>query len=61
MMTKEQFSRETDYGVKVHIARKMLSQGLISEREFRQLCTKFERRCRPMIGGFIPEEKRKFT
>jgi hypothetical protein len=57
MMTKEQFGREVDYGLRAHIARKMLSAGLISEREYRKIVTKQERKYRPLIGGYIPPFK----
>jgi hypothetical protein len=50
-MTNEQFNREVEYGTRKHIADRLLRQGLISEREYRQLCTKYERIYRPIIGG----------
>ena len=53
-MTAEQFKRELEYGARAHIARRLLRAGLISEREFRRLCKKYEQKHRPMIGGYIP-------
>ena len=52
-MTAEQFVRELDYGARVHIAHKLLREGLISEREYTRLCKKYEQKCRPIIGGYI--------
>lgn len=60
-MTSEQLSRELNYGVRANIAKRMLSKGLISEREYRLLCTKYERKFEPMIGGYIPPQKPYFT
>jgi hypothetical protein len=56
-MTAEQMKRELDYGAMAHIAEKLLRTGLISEREYRQLCTKYERKHRPIIGGYIALKK----
>jgi len=56
-MTAEQFSRELDYGARAYIAQKLLRAGLISEREYRRLCKRYEQKHRPMIGGYIPEIK----
>jgi hypothetical protein len=56
-MTKEQFDREVYFGARKNIVERMLRQGLITEREFRQLCTKYERTYRPIIGGFIGMKK----
>jgi hypothetical protein len=53
-MTRAQFSRETEYGAKAYIARKLLAAGFITEREYRKLCLRFERSSRPLIGGYIP-------
>jgi len=60
-MTAEQFNREVDYGVRAHIARMLLQSGLISEREYRRLCKKYEQKCRPMIGGYITAIKPEST
>jgi hypothetical protein len=52
-MTQEQFERELNYGVKAHIARKLLAIGLITEQEFRKLLIKYEKQHCPLIGGYI--------
>ena len=54
-MTKEQFARERDYGVTMAIARTMLSEGLISEKDYRKIDTIFKTKYRPVIGG-LPSE-----
>jgi hypothetical protein len=52
-MTQEQFGRELNYGVKAHIARKLLAVGLITEQEFRKLLIKYQQEYNPLIGGYI--------
>ena len=50
-MTKEQFDREMTYGVLASIARKMLMQGLLSERDYRKMDTIFKEKYQPIIGS----------
>lgn len=50
-MTKEQFERETRYGAAMALAREMLKEGIISEKEYRKIDTIFQRKYRPIIGA----------
>ena len=50
-MTNEQFERESNYGAAMAIARSMLERGLISEKDYRKIDTKFKKKYRPLIGG----------
>lgn len=49
-MTKEQFSREKNYGAVMAVARTMLSKELITEREYCEIDTIFKKKYRPIIG-----------
>jgi len=49
-MTKEQFNRESDYNAVMSIARAMLKQGCITDKEYRRIDTIFLRKYRPIIG-----------
>ena len=60
-MTGEQFKRELDYGARANIAIRLLKTGLISEREYRQLCIKYERKYHPIIGGYIRPKSLEMT
>ena len=40
-MSKEEFKNEKLYQATMHIARKMLNEGLITEEEYRQIDTIF--------------------
>ena len=54
-MTKEQLTRETNYGAAMAIARVMLTKGLISEKDYRKFDTMFIKKYRPIIGGLQPK------
>ncbi|MGI6121373.1 MAG: SHOCT domain-containing protein [Saccharofermentanales bacterium] len=50
-MTKEQFEREKNYRAALSIAKAMLSQGLISAREYGKIDTILIKKYRPPLGG----------
>lgn len=50
-MTQEQFERESRYRVAISVAKTMLREGLISEKEYRTIDTIFIRKYRPLFGG----------
>ena len=50
-MTKDQFDREKNYGIAMSIARRMLSEGLINDRDYRKMDTIFKAKFRPVIGA----------
>jgi hypothetical protein len=56
-MTQAQFKREIDCGAMEFIARRLLRAGLISDKEYRRICDKFERELAPIIGGYSLPEK----
>jgi len=49
-MTKKQFDRERDYGAVMSIARAMLKQGCITDKEYNKIDTIFLRKYKPIIG-----------
>lgn len=53
-MTQEQFEREARYRAAMVIAVRMLRQGLISAREYRQIDTMCMAKYLPVIGSFLP-------
>ncbi|GHU89500.1 hypothetical protein FACS1894217_12250 [Clostridia bacterium] len=55
-MTKELFSREASYGAAMTIAKRLLSEGLITDREYCKIDTKFRRKFVPIIGGLKLEK-----
>lgn len=54
-MSKEEFRNEKLYQTTMHLARKMLSGGLISEDEYRQIDTIFLEKYRPTLGTLFSE------
>ena len=50
-MTSEQFTRERDYGAVMAVARVMLKQGCISNKEYRKISAYFLRKFEPIIGA----------
>lgn len=50
-MTSEQFEREKTYQVTISIARSMLQQGIITEREFKKVNRMMVEKYRPLIGS----------
>ncbi len=49
-MTKEEFRNEKLYQATMHIARKMLKQGAISEEEYNEIDAVFLKKYRPVLG-----------
>ena len=49
-MSKEEFKNEKLYQTTMHLARKMLTEGLISEDEYRQIDTMFREKYEPKIN-----------
>lgn len=54
-MSKEEFRNEKLYQTTMHLARKMLSDGLISEDEYRQIDTIFLEKYHPTLGTLFSE------
>ena len=56
-MSKEEFRNEKLYQTTMHLARKMLSDGLISEDEYRQIDTIFLDKYQPVFGTLSAETR----
>ena len=54
-MTDEQFRAEKMYQTTMNMARRMLSQGLISEEEYCQIDTIFLEKYRPVIDALLSD------
>lgn len=54
-MSKEDFKNEKLYQTTMHIARKMLKSGLISEEEYRQIDTIFTEKYQPTLGTLFAD------
>ena len=54
-MSKEEFRNEKLYQTTMHIARKMLKSGLISEEEYRQINTIFTEKYQPTLGTLFAD------
>ena len=54
-MPREQFDRETNYGVAMAAARAMLSSGIIDRRNYKKIDTMLRRKYRPIIGTLQAE------
>lgn len=54
-MSKEEFRKEKLYQTTMHIARKMLDGGIISEEEYRQIDTIFLDKYRPVFGTLFSD------
>lgn len=52
-MTDERFRSEKLYQTTMHVCRKMLRDGLISEEEYREIDTIFTRKYRPVFGALL--------
>ena len=55
MVSKEDFRNEKLYQATMGMARKMLSEGLISEEEYRQIDTIFLAKYQPVFGTVCSE------
>lgn len=54
-MSKEEFKNEKLYQTTMHIARKMLNEGLITEEEYRQIDTIFLEKYQPTLGTLFAD------
>ncbi len=54
-MSKEEFKSEKLYQATMHIARKMLNEGLITEEEYRQIDTIFSEKYQPTLGTLFAD------
>ena len=52
-LTDEEFRRESGYQVIMHFIRKMLTDGLITEEEYRQIDTKYREKFLPVTGDLL--------
>jgi hypothetical protein len=58
-MTKDQFERESNYGVVMALAREMAKKGIINQRDYSKADTMFIRKYHPPIGGLQSDIKPK--
>ena len=54
-MSKEEFRNEKLYQSTMHLARKMLEEGIISEEEYRQIDTIFLEKYKPVFGTLLSD------
>ena len=54
-MTKEQFHNEKMYQATMGMVRRMLSEGMISEEEYRQMDKVFLEKYHPIIGTLFSD------
>ena len=54
-MSKEEFRNEKLYQTTMHLARKMLEEGIISEEEYRQIDTIFTEKYKPTLGTLFAD------
>lgn len=54
-MSKEEFRNEKLYQTTMHLARKMLEEGIISEEEYRQINTIFLEKYQPVFGTLFSD------
>ncbi len=54
-MSKEEFKNEKLYQTTMHLVRKMLSEGINSEDEYRQIDTIFLEKYRPVFGTLFSD------
>ena len=54
-MSKEEFRNEKLYQTTMHLARKMLDEGIISEEEYRQIDTFFLVKYKPVFGTLFSD------
>lgn len=50
MMSKEEFRNEKLYQTTMHLARKMLEEGVVLEEEYRRIDTIFLEKYKPVFG-----------
>lgn len=54
-MSKEEFRNEKLYQTTMHLARKMLEEGIISEEEYRQIDAIFLEKYKPVFGTLFSD------
>ncbi len=54
-MSKEDFENEKLYQTTMHLARKMLKEGIISEEEYREIDTIFLEKYKPVFGTLFSD------
>lgn len=54
-MSKEEFRNEKLYQTTMHLVRKMLSEGIMSEDEYRQIDTIFLEKYQPVFGTLFSD------
>lgn len=54
-MRKEEFKNEKLYQTTMHLARKILEEGIISEEEYRQIDTIFLEKYKPVFGTLFSD------
>lgn len=54
-MSKEEFRNEKLYQTTMHLARKMLEEGIISEEDYRQIDTIFLEKYKPVFGTLFSD------
>lgn len=54
-MSKEDFRNEKLYQTTMHLARKMLEEGIISEEEYRRIDTIFLEKYKPVFGTLFSD------
>ena len=55
MMSKEEFRNEKLYQTTMHLARKMLEEGVVSEEEYRRINTIFLDKYKPVFGTLFSD------
>lgn len=55
MMSKEEFRNEKLYQTTMHLARKMLEEGVVSEKEYRRIDTIFLDKYKPVFGTLFSD------
>ena len=54
-MTKEQFRNEKLYQATMHLARKMVEQGILTEQEYREVEEIFLEKYKPVFGSIFSD------
>ena len=54
-MSKEEFRNEKMYQTTMHLARKMLEEGIVSEEEYRRIDTIFLDKYKPVFGTLFSD------
>lgn len=54
-MSKEEFRNEKLYQTTMHLARKMLEEGVVSEEEYRRIDTIFLDKYKPVFGTLFSD------